>query len=159
MDACVLIDFIKADRGVLKLISDYVGSLHVLSAVLDEVKEIKDLKELSELHLIVIEPELEDAFTASGDIGSISFQDKLCLLTAERHGFICVTNDKEVRKQCEKNNVELLWGLQLIARLHKSGGIKAEQSVKLAWTIHRNNPNHINEEIVKRFIDIIEKQK
>ena len=159
IDACVLIDFIKADRGILKLISRYIGPLYMLSAVLDEVKDIETLTELSELDLIVIEPELEDVFAASMEPGSISFQDKLCLLTAMRQGYICVTNDRELRKQCEKNNVEPLWGLELLIRLHKAGGVQTEKAIKLARDIHLNNPKHITGEILKRFIDIIEKQK
>ena len=39
MDACVLIDFIKADRVVLELVVKHVGSLHVVSPVVDEVHE------------------------------------------------------------------------------------------------------------------------
>jgi rRNA-processing protein FCF1 len=158
MDACVLIDFIKADRSVLKIMADNIGPLYVLTTVIEEINEIKNIKELEALGLIVIEPELEDAFHASGSKDSLSFQDKLCLFTAKRYGFICVTNDRELRKQCEKNNVELLWGLQLITRLHRCGGIQIEKSIKIVRDIQRNNPKHINEEIVRRFIRIINDQ-
>ena len=37
MDACVLIDFINADRLVLKLIGNHVGTILVISPVIDEV--------------------------------------------------------------------------------------------------------------------------
>jgi hypothetical protein len=40
MDACVLIDFIKAERAVLELVVKHVGPLHVTSPVIDEVNEI-----------------------------------------------------------------------------------------------------------------------
>ncbi len=94
MDACVLIDFINADRAILQLVVKYVGPLHVASPVVDEVNQIDDENELVELGLIIIEPEIEDAFAAATQPGPTSFQDRLCLLAAKRHGFTCVTNDK-----------------------------------------------------------------
>ena len=36
MDACVLIDFLKADRSIIERIVKYVGSLYVASPVLPE---------------------------------------------------------------------------------------------------------------------------
>ena len=98
MDACVLIDFIKVEPTVLQLIVKHVGPVHVASPVVDEINEIDNEEQLVELGLIIVEPELEDAFTAAGGIGPTSFQDRLCLLTAKRHGFTCVTNDKNLRK-------------------------------------------------------------
>ncbi len=64
MDACVLIDFIKSDRSVLELIVKYVGPLHVVSLLVDEIKEIDGEEELAALGLIIVEPEIEDAYTA-----------------------------------------------------------------------------------------------
>lgn len=66
MDACVLIDFIKAERTVLELVVKHVGPLHVTSPVVDEVNEIDDENELVALGLIIIEPEIEDAYAAGG---------------------------------------------------------------------------------------------
>ncbi len=158
MDACVLIDYVKAERKLPGLISAHVGPVYVLSVILEEVRDIKNKDELHNLNLIIIEPEIEDAYLAFEKKSSISFQDRLCLLTAKRNNFICVTNDKELRRQCKRNNVEVLWGLQLIAELHKTGGISAESAIKTALTIHHNNPMQINKKIVTDFIEIISKQ-
>ncbi len=92
MDACVLIDFIKAERAVLELVVKNVGPLYVTSPVVEEVKEIDDEDELAALGLIIVEPEIEDAYTEGIQSGPLSFEDWLCLLTARRHGFTCVTN-------------------------------------------------------------------
>lgn len=54
MDACVLIDFIKAERAVLELVVKHIGPLHVTSPVVDEVNEIDDENELVALGLIHI---------------------------------------------------------------------------------------------------------
>jgi predicted nucleic acid-binding protein len=160
MDACVLIDFFKAERAVLELVVKHIGPLHVTSPVVDEVNEIDDENELVKLGLVIIEPEIEDAFAAAaGQSGPTSFQDRLCFFAAKRHGFTCVTNDKNLRKLCKQEGVPLLWGLELLAELHKAGGISANEGEIIAQTIRRSNPKHITAKIVSRFTDIIRRQE
>ncbi len=159
MDACVLIDYLKTDRTVLELVVKYVGPVYVISPVVEEVREIDSENELIELGLIVVEPELEDAFAAASQMGPTSFQDKLCVLTAKRHGFTCVTNDTNLRKLCVKENVPLLWGLRLLAELHKSDGVSSVDAIDIAWQIHKTNPKHITARIVERFTKIIHDQR
>jgi predicted nucleic acid-binding protein len=159
MDACVLIDFIKAERAVLELVVKHIGPLHVTSPVVDEVNEIDDENELVALGLIIIEPEIEDAYAAGGRSGPLSFEDWLCLLTAKRHGLTCVTNDKNLRKLCKQEGISLLWGLELVAELHKVGGITGKEAEAFAQTIRRSNPKHITEKIVSRFADLIRRQE
>ena len=155
----MLIDFIKADRTVLELVVKHVGPLHVTSPVVDEVSEIDDENELVALGLIIIEPEIEDAYAASDRSGPLSFEDWLCLLTAKRHGFTCVTYDKNLRRFCQQEGVSLLWGLELVAELHRVGGITGKEADACAQTIRRSNPKHITEEIVSRFADRIRLQE
>jgi len=159
MDACVLIDFIKVERSVLELVVKHVGPLHVASPVVDEVKEIDDENELVALGLIIVEPEIEDAYTAGIQSGPLSFQDWLCLLTARRHGFTCVTNDRNLRKLCRQEGVPLLWGLELLIELHKAGGITGKEAEALAKTIRQSNPKHITEKIVSDFVEHIRSQE
>lgn len=159
VDACVLIDFIKADRAVLELVVKHLGPLHVISPVIDEVNDIDDENELIALGLIVIEPEIEDAYAAGARSGPLSFVDWLCLLTAKRHSFICVTNDKNLRKRCNEENVSLLWGLELVAELHKAGGIPRKWAASIAQNIRQSNPKHITDKIVSRFLDKIRLQE
>ncbi|NLV97975.1 MAG: PIN domain-containing protein [Desulfovibrionales bacterium] len=155
MDACVLIDFIKTERTVLELVSKHIGPLYVTSPVVDEVKEIDNENELIALGLIIIEPEIEDAYVASSRFGPLSLEDWLCLLTAKRHGFTCVTNDKNLRKLCQQEEVSLLWGLELVAELYKVGGITHQEASIFAQSIRQSNPKHITEEIISRFMDLI----
>ena len=159
MDACVLIDFIKTDPTVLRLIAEFVGPVHVVGAVVEEVNQIEKEEDLIEFGLIIVEPEIEDAYAAAGTSGPISFQDRLCLLTAKRYGFVCVTNDANLRTHCQKENVPLLWGLEILAELHKAGGISAKDAEELAQSIHESNPKHITAKIVRRFTDIVRQQE
>lgn len=159
MDACVLIDFTKADRGVLQLVVKHVGPLHVASPVVDEVNEVENEQELVDLGLIIVEPEIDDAYRAASLFGPTSFNDNICLFTAKRQGFICVTNDKNLRKRCRQEKVPMLWGLELIALLHKSEGISAKHARMIANGIRASNPKHITGKIVSRFEDIIRRQE
>lgn len=151
MDACVLIDFLHADRTVLQLVSRYVGPVYVVSPVVEELRDINGPGDLIELGLSVIEPEIEDAYFAASNITSISFQDTLCLLTAKRHGLTCVTNDTSLRRLCEAEGVPLLWGLELLLALNTAGGIPQNIAEHIAQTIHETNPTHITQAILKRF--------
>ena len=49
LDACVLIDYWKAERSVLESFSTHLGVLHVASPVLDEVDNISDPDEIVNL--------------------------------------------------------------------------------------------------------------
>ena len=147
MDACVLIDFIKAERAVLELVVEHIGPLYVTSPVVDEVNEIGDESELIQLGIVVIEPEIEDAFSAAGQFGPTSFQDRLCLLVAKRHSLTCVTNDKNLRKLCKEEGVPMLWGLELLIELHENGGIPAHRAEAIAHMMRESNPMHITAKI------------
>lgn len=159
MDACVLIDFLNADRTVLQSIVTHVGPLHILSSIMDEVHEIRSKQELEDLGFVIIEPALEDAFAAGDVTGPTSFQDRLCMLTAKRNQMTCVTNDKQLRQLCGQEKVPIVWGLQLIVLLHGSGGIPADNAIQIAEAIHRSNPRHINQSILKRFVASIRDQE
>jgi hypothetical protein len=152
LDACVLIDFIKSDRSVLKRVNDHVGQLYATSAIIDEVNDIEDENELDEYGLILIEPEMEDAiFAGSQSPGPLSFADWLCLLTAKRHGFICVTNDTCLRRGCKRESVPSLWGLELILELHKAGGISTEEAESVARSMQQTNPRFMHARLVAEF--------
>ena len=155
MDACVLIDFVKSDQTVFRLFSRHVGLLYVISPVVNEVGDVDGAQELEKLGLIILEPELDDVSAAANSLGSISFQDTLCLLTAKRKGFTCVTNDIRLRKECEKLSVPIRWGLQLLLDLHKKGGITPEEALEIAQKIHEKNPKHISPKVLARFIDTL----
>ncbi|RMG00326.1 MAG: hypothetical protein D6741_07000, partial [Planctomycetota bacterium] len=143
----------------LELIVKYVGPVHVITPIVEEICEIDDGAELLELGLLVMEPELDDAYAAASLSGPISFQDWLCLLTAKRHGFKCVTNDKSLRKLCRREGVPLLWGLEVLAELHKAGGIPGNDAESIAEAIRDSNPKHITSEIISKFKAIIRWQE
>lgn len=151
IDACVLIDYLRSDQTLPLLISRYVGKIHIVSTVLEEIEQIKTVEELEQHGIVLVEPELEDLFVANSLGGKTSFQDNVCLLTAKRNGFTCITNDKCLRNQCKKMSVPLLWGLQLIIDLCRKGGISSASAIQIGETIRNNNSKHITRKLIEKF--------
>ena len=110
----------------------HIGPVHVVNSVVEEVRDIDTVNDLIDLGLIIVEPELEDAFEAAAMKGPTSFQDNLSFLTAKRYGFTCITNDKNLRKLCTQSKVLVLWGLKLLSDLHLIGGIPSKDALNLA---------------------------
>lgn len=88
----------------------------------------------------------------SSHIGPTSFQDNLCFLTAKRKNLTCVTNDKNLRLQCENSHVSILWGLELVLELAKTGGISRKKAMQIAIEIHVSNPRHISQKVLDGFL-------
>ena len=148
--ACVLIDYIKADRFVLELAVKHVGRICVPITIVNEVEDIEGPEDLQELGIEIIEPELEDTLEAASRKGSLSMQDWICLLSAKRGGCVCVTSDKRLRRQCEEENVPVMWGLQILTKLADSNWISAEGAMDVATKIHILNPKFITDAILRR---------
>ncbi len=152
MDACVLIDYMNGEPDLFKLISSHVGPLYVATPVMEEVDSINSLDEFEDLGLLPIEPDLEDVFEATEMDGKTSFQDNICYLTAKRQGMTCITNDTNLRKQCYASDVPTLWGLELILKLVKVGGLSNKEASLIAYEIHKSNPRHISQKVLDGFI-------
>lgn len=158
MDSCVLIDFLKVDRNILELLVKYVCPVHIIVPVIDEVNEIDSEKELIDIGINIIEPEIEDAYLAAEQEGSLSFVDWMCLFTSKRHGYICVTNDKRLRTVFNQKNIPVMWGLELILMLHSAGGILANDAENFAKSINKTNPKHINSNVLSDFTKKLRKK-
>lgn len=58
LDANTLIDYLKCDRSIIKLICSYVGQIYLATYVLDEINEISE-GDCIELGIKLVEPEIE----------------------------------------------------------------------------------------------------
>lgn len=150
-DANVLIDFCSIDPAILKLISECVAQVGIALPVLGEVKALDEGKCFS-LSIKLIEPELDIALAAAEKRGSLSFQDHLCLLLANSEHLICVTNDKRLRQECEKEEAECMWGLEPLLLLVENKGMTALEASEIAQAIHNVNPRYITRSVIHRFI-------
>lgn len=155
LDANVLIDFIKSDGTIIKLICKYVGDIYLATPIVDEVNEV-DMKECTELGIKLVEPDLSEAMLAMQNVGALSFQDNLCLILAKNNDWTCVTNDKPLRQKCEDEGVPLIWGIELVCILVEAGGLPAEDARLLILEIQKNNPKYITQTIVNKAFERLE---
>lgn len=157
-DANVLIDYVKSDPAILKLISKHVGQLYVTSLVLEEVNELNE-NDCDKLGITVIEPELKHLFQAEGKRGALSIEDHLNLILAKNNGWECVTNDRPLRIECEKEGVPIVWGIELICILVERGGLPLDHAKQIIKAIHLLNPSYIKEHVVQSAFERIERFK
>lgn len=150
VDACVLIDFAKADSAILTLLSRHVGEVHVATPVFEEVKDV-DATMATSLGIKIYQPSLEIAAIAATKRGRLSFQDRLCLAIATAEGWTCVSNDKQLRAACEAAKVPVLWGFQVLALLVDARALSAADARTIATSIAASN-KRIGRAVLARFL-------
>lgn len=149
-DADVLIDYRDSDLSILALVVQHLAPVHVVRDVVDEVDDLS-LARCEELGLTVIEVEPQVLLQLSALPRRLSRYDRLSLHVCQENDWICVTNDRLLRRTCNEHNVRTRWGLQLMLDLVSAGGLSASRALKTARRIHANNPHHISKKILKRF--------
>lgn len=148
-DANVLIDYAGAGLWVIGAIARHVAPVYVPSPVLDEVTQVTEAK-CQRLRCEVIEPTLAQAAEAAAGTGSISFQDRLCLIIARDVRWQVLTNDRALRNACEEIGVGCVWGLEAMAMAVDAGHVSASDAIAVAETISAAN-RFITPAIVDRF--------
>ena len=149
-DANVLIDYVKANKKILHLAVKHLCDIYVPVPVLREVKDISR-SELEKLGIIIFDPTLAQINQAAQKPFGLSFQDQLCLLIAKENSWVCATNDKQLRGQCEKDGVEVIWGLEIMVLLNKEGYLERIEAEKTVEKIGVSN-RYISKDLIKKFI-------
>ena len=103
-DADVLIDYRNSDLQILKLVGQHVGSVAVLSPVLDEVRGVSR-RDCARLSITVAEVDTPRLLQAAVLETSVSFNDRLCFLMCREEDWTCVTNDGALRRLCARHDV------------------------------------------------------
>jgi rRNA-processing protein FCF1 len=150
VDANVLIDFCTADLTPLALVSRHLRPVRILTPVLGEVQQM-DAPECDRHGLELWEPSLEQLLAAGVRRRSLSFLDHLCLIVARDEGWVCATNDKVLRQQCQAEGVPTRWGLELLVDLVEAKHLARATAISIATEIHTNNRLHITATILARF--------
>lgn len=148
LDACVLIDYVDADASVLGTVSRHVAPIAVVRPVFDEVDQLDEALAAS-LRLRIVNVELDIASEAARTQGPLSFQDRLCLIVAQRERWTCVTNDKALRAACSAENVSVIWGLEMMVRAVHAGAMSAKDALAVAQAISAQNPRYVTKALVK----------
>ena len=152
-DANILIDYMEAGKKVISLFSATVEALYVPISVLQEVTKLSEAG-ARKLGMKVLDTEIDMLEKASQLKTGCSFNDNVCYLSAKKEGFICATNDKRLRKVCESNGADTLWGLQIMIYLVQEGKLSKKEAVEIARKIHRINSN-ITKDLLQNFERII----
>ncbi len=158
LDSCVIFDFMKADGELFTLASRYVGPVYVADALIPELQDFCGVEEIEEVGLRTLEVDKSDldAASALSETGPLSYYDVVCLLTARRLGCVCVTNDRNLRKACEREQVALFWGLELVFRVFQAGGIDRERARRIGEQIGKRN-RWISRKVLERFFENLER--
>ena len=150
IDANVLVDYQAADLAILALVNRHVGVVHILTTMLAEVEGF-DESDCERLGFRVVEPTFAQVAEAAAPAGRLSFQDRTCLLVCRDHGWTCVSNDRALRKACESDGIEVVWGLELMLELVRHGHLPAEHASEAAERIHLANPVFVSSAILAAF--------
>lgn len=150
VDACVLIDFAKADSSVLTLAARHVGEVHVATPVFEEVKDL-DPAMAASLSLKLYEPTLEMVAAAATTRGRLSFQDRLSVVIARENGWTCVSNDKQLRATCKADGIPVLWGFEVLGALVERQALSPAAAAAVAKKISAAN-HHIGRDVLLRFL-------
>ncbi len=157
-DANILIDYAKANTSIIVLTAEHLYDLCVPSPVWEEVENLSS-RDAKEFGLNIVEPSLAQTYEAANmHGGGLSDEDHMCFIMARDEKAICATNEKPLRKKCEDSNIEVLWGLEIMAQLYERGKLSSGMAAKTAQKIASDNPT-ITETIINRFLNrISEKQ-
>lgn len=150
-DANVLIDYVKANKKILHLAVKHLCEIHVPIPVFREVKDVSE-EDIKKLGVNVFEPTVDQVIKAADRAFGLSFEDQLCFLIARENHWVCATNDKPLRNQCESSGVDVIWGLDIMLRLNKMGFLDKSEATRTAEKIAEIN-KFIHKEIIKQFIE------
>lgn len=150
VDASVLIDYCNSDLSVLETLSRRIGPVHIARPAVDEVHQLT-LAEARHRGFTIVLPELEIALEAASRRGGLSFSDHVTLLLARQNSWCCITSEKELRRECKKEGVSVLWGLEPMKILVANGAITPAKALKTAKLIQVSNPAFITPEIITKF--------
>ena len=150
IDANVLIDYTDSDFSILVLFSEHIGTIHVITDVLEKVEKLNEA-ECRRLGLAITEPTLEQYLEAGQKTPGLAFDDKLCLILARDCHWALISNDKALRSACNGASIPLLWGLEIMLPLIEKNLLSPSLAQKTAARIHVLNPGFVNQQIVDRF--------
>lgn len=157
LDSCVVLDFLKADDRLFSLISRFVGEVYIADELFVEIRNHFNVVTPEELGLRMVRVEFEDVVEAQirSEGSRLSDKDYICLLTARRQRWTCVTNDRRLCNECERENVDYMRGLRLLVELFRVGGIDYDAARDVARSIRETNP-WLKDDVLERFYTMLD---
>jgi hypothetical protein len=152
-DACVLIDYAKSAKDVLRILT---RSVRVVVPRILLVEEVHDLTvdEAVSLGLEIVDAPIEMLDEATRMPRPLSNYDWLCLILARDNSWICVSNDKRLRAECNSIGVDVQWSLDPVLMLVRQNKISKQHAEKTVRAMAKQN-RFIGTHVVARFISRI----
>jgi rRNA-processing protein FCF1 len=150
IDANVLIDYFESDLQILTQVSDNLGLIHIARSTFNKVHHLT-VAAAQKHHFTIVTPDLKTAVEASKGRGRLAYDDRETLFLAKNNGWICITNDKQLREECKNEGVSCIWGLELMLILVKKNIISINAAIKTGDIIRKNNPKYIKNNIISEF--------
>jgi len=151
LDANVMIDYGSTDPSVLRLVTRHICRLAVIDFVLAEVDQFST-DDCHRLGIQIINADIGDLISAGNPCKGLSFQDQLCLSVSRRLHLTCITNDGKLRRECSKERIEVMWGLNLMLDLVRKGKLNSHRAHQIVRDMQEINPC-ITKSVVADFID------
>ncbi len=154
LDANVVISYNDAGiLWVLSLVNKHIGQVYIVTAVLEEVRDLSDV-DCARRGFKVIKPTpLEmshaDKLQVPRDLSGV---DRKCLAVAQERNYTCVTNEKRLRKSCEKRAVKCRGGLGLLTLLCEKHQITTNQAKEYAVKLKKTS-GRISEPVMQEFFE------
>jgi len=152
-DTSVLIDLLKADKGVLKAAAKYYD-IYLPYSILEELEEF-DETDAVDLGLIMYDEYPEIIVEAKSQESGLSSWDYICMEVCRVEGYICLTSDGGLRNACERQGVEVMRGFRLILNLVKAGVLSGERAKETGRKIKETN-RYIKQETYAEFLRELE---
>lgn len=148
-DANVLIDYAIANKNLFSDLLQFFHEVHVPVDILNEVDQLS-IEEARRLGFTIYTPHLSIYSEAEHLDNDLSFQDRICFLEARKNNWAVVTNDRDLKDLCRKEDIETFWGLQVILMMVEEGLVTKKNALAYGEKIAQCN-KWIKEDVIADF--------
>lgn len=156
-DACVLIDYVKSAKDILRILTKSVQVVVPRILLAEEVHDLT-VDEAISLGMEIIDAPIEMLEEAVRMPRPLSSYDWLCLILARDNRWVCVSNDKRLRAECKSVGVDVQWSLDPLLMLVRQNKISKQHAEKIVRAMAKLN-RFIGAQVVARFISRIRRVK
>lgn len=97
----------------------------------------------------------ERALLLSCENHLIHFADACVYYLCADNGFICVSNDRNLKEYCERNQTDNRWGLEMVFELCRASILTKKDAVKIMRELSSVNAMY-QEEIIAEYVGYVE---
>lgn len=155
-DAGSLLDIAEADSLIIQLVTSHLGDLRIPAPALIKIKDAK-ASELLRLGVSVHECTTENLLEAGPNKLSLSFEERLCLITARDEKWTLITHDLVLNRACDGDDLAAVCALDLLVQLLKGSHITPEAASHAVCNLRGINPKFMTQERVDQCVSQIKR--